>query len=74
MPSMETFFDLLTLFELAPSAVLGEIPGPAAWTAGDAPVLRRIARRLRRAPSRVLALVRELLDELDRRRQRRDVD
>ncbi len=67
MPSMETFFDLLTLFELSPSTVLGGIPEPTAWTAGDAPVLRRIARRLRRAPARVLALVRELLDELDTR-------
>lgn len=72
LPSMVTFVDLLTLFELTPSAVLGGTPAPTAWTAGDPPVLRRVVRGLRRAPASVLALVRELLDELDRRRQRRD--
>lgn len=72
LPSMETFVDLLTLFELTPSAVLGGIPAPTAWAAGEPPVLRRIIRGLRRAPASVLALVRELLDELDTRRQRRD--
>jgi transcriptional regulator with XRE-family HTH domain len=68
LPSMETFVDLLTLFGSSPSAVLGGTPAPTAWTVGDPPVLRRIGRRLRRAPARVLALVRELLDEIDTRR------
>jgi transcriptional regulator with XRE-family HTH domain len=71
LPSMETFVDLLTLFELTPSAVLGGTSAPTASAAGDPPVLRRIARRLRRVPASVRALVRELLDELDRRRQPR---
>jgi transcriptional regulator with XRE-family HTH domain len=72
LPSLETFVDLLKLFELTPSAVLGDIPSPAAWADEDPPILRRIVRRLRRAPASVLVFVRELLDELDRRRQRRD--
>jgi transcriptional regulator with XRE-family HTH domain len=42
----------------------------AAGASRDPPVLRRIARRLRRVPARGLALVRKLLDELDR--QQRD--
>jgi transcriptional regulator with XRE-family HTH domain len=71
LPSMDTFARLLTLFGLSPSVVLGFVP-PTAEAAGDAPVLRRIARRLRRAPARGHALVREILDELDRRRQGRD--
>ena len=71
LPSMDTFARLLTLFELSPSAVLGWVP-PTAEAAGDPPVLRRIVRRLRRAPASVLAFVREFLDELDRRRPRRD--
>jgi transcriptional regulator with XRE-family HTH domain len=72
LPGMATFVDLLTLFGLSPSDVLGGTPAPPAWTSGDPPILRRIARRLRRAPASALAFLRELLDELDRRRQRRD--
>ena len=87
LPSMDTFAKLLTLFELSPSAVLGWVPATAetarggtaeaaqndaAGAARDPPVLRRIARRLRRVPARGRAFVRELLDELDRRRQGRD--
>lgn len=68
LPSIGTFVALLGLFELTPSAVLGGRP-PAAEVAADAPVLRRIARRLPRVPASTRALVRELLDELDRRRQ-----
>lgn len=71
LPSMDTFTKLLTLFGLSASVALGFLP-PTTETAGDAPVLRRIARRLRRAPARVRALVREILDELDKRRQGRD--
>jgi transcriptional regulator with XRE-family HTH domain len=71
LPSMATFVDLLALFELTPSAVLGGTPAPTAWAAGDPPIVRQIVRRLRRAPASVLAFVRELLDELDSRRQRR---
>jgi transcriptional regulator with XRE-family HTH domain len=70
LPSLETFVDLLTLFGLSPSAVLGGTPDPSASADGDPPVLRRIVRRLRRAPASVLALVQELLDELHRRRRR----
>ena len=70
-PSMETFVALLSLFGLSASVVLGGTP-PTAEMAADPPILRRIARRLRRAPARGRALVRELLDELDRARQRRD--
>ena len=79
LPSMDTFAKLLTLFGLSPSAALGWVP-PTAEAAGDdtaeaardPPILRRIARRLRRSPTSVRRLVRELLDELDRRRQGRD--
>lgn len=70
LPSLGTFVDLLNLFELTPSTVLGGTPEHKAWTGEDPPVLRRIVRRLRRAPASVLALVRELLDELDSRRRR----
>ena len=70
LPSIETFVKLLTLFGLRPSIVLGLVPPTEA--AGEAPVLRRIARRLRRVPARARALVREVLDELDRRRQGTD--
>ena len=72
LPSMTTFVDLLNLFELSPSAVLGGTPEPTVSAPGDPPVLRRIVRRLRRAPASVLAFVREFLDELDTGRQRRD--
>jgi transcriptional regulator with XRE-family HTH domain len=83
LPSMGTFAKLLALFELSPSAVLewapataeaardgtAEAAGDDAADAGRDPlVLRRIARRLRRVPARGLALVRKLLDELDRQR------
>lgn len=71
LPGMDTFTKLLTLFGLSPSAVLGFVPRTAEADE-DTPVLRRIARRLRRVPARGRALVRELLDELDRRRQGRD--
>jgi transcriptional regulator with XRE-family HTH domain len=67
LPSMETFVDLVTLFGLSPSAVLGGKLEPTAWPGGDPPILRRIARHLRRAPASVRALVRELLDEIDTR-------
>jgi transcriptional regulator with XRE-family HTH domain len=70
LPSLETFVDLLHLFELTPSAVLGATPEPTPWADRDPPVLRRIIRLLRRAPASVLAFVRELLDELDKRRGR----
>ena len=77
--SMDTFAKLLKLFGLSPSTVLGWVPPTAAAAADDTeegskdpPVLRRIARRLRRGSARGLALVREILDELDRRRPRRD--
>lgn len=71
LPSIETFVKLLTLFGLRPSTVLGLVP-PTTEPAEDAPVLRRIARRLRRVPARARALVRKVLDELDRRRQGTD--
>jgi transcriptional regulator with XRE-family HTH domain len=72
LPSMETFAALVTLFELSPSAVLGGKSEPTPRADGDPPILRRIVRRLRRAPASVLAFVREFLDELDTRRQRGD--
>lgn len=69
LPSMETFVDLLLLFNLSPSAVLGATGAFTASPAGDAPLLRRIARRLRRASPRTIALIGKLLDELDKLRQ-----
>ena len=72
LPRMETFFDLLILFELTPSTVLGQPPATTdlaaeqpASRAGNAPALRRIARRLRRASPRTIALIGRFLDELD---------
>jgi transcriptional regulator with XRE-family HTH domain len=65
LPSLETFFDLLTLFELTPSTVLGQ-PSAATPSRGeDTLALRRLARRLRRASPRTIALISRLLDELD---------
>lgn len=84
LPSMDTFAKLLTLFELSASAVLGFEPATAeasrddtaeadqddaADASRDPPVLRRIARRLRRVPARGRRLVSKLLDELDRQRR-----
>jgi transcriptional regulator with XRE-family HTH domain len=68
LPGMETFVDLLLLFDLSPSAVLGLTDASTAPVVGDVPLLRRIARRLRRASPRALAVVRWFLDELDKLR------
>ena len=65
LPSMETFLDLLLLFGLSPSAVLEGADVSTATPVGDAPLLRRIATRLRRASPRTIALINELLDGLD---------
>ena len=65
LPGLETLRDLLLVFERSPSAVFGGTPTPTASMAEDVPALRRIARRLRRASPRTIALVGEFLDEMD---------
>ena len=75
LPSIVTFARMVSALDVSADLMLGHqgtyraMPAPASWTPtppNDKPEVRRLLRRLRKAPSSTLRLVGLLLNELER--------